>query len=215
MIRQRFTIFFSRPSSDSTILTLTMSSTVYLVVGASRGIGQELVNQLSAKSDTKVIATVRKSVDFGKKNIETLILDQTDTASVKAAAAKVKEIDVLILNAAIGENEKLLSTSEERLQQYLSTNVLGVHRVVEAFLPALRARKTRKIIIISSLSGSMKCQVGAEFGFSGPYAVTKAANNMQAIQYHNELHKDGFIVVPIHPGWVGSNSTDHRSMHDS
>lgn len=33
-------------------------------------------------------------------------------------------------------------------------------------------------------------------------SVTKAANNMQAVQFHRELYKDGFTVVPLHPGWV-------------
>jgi NAD(P)-dependent dehydrogenase (short-subunit alcohol dehydrogenase family) len=179
-----------------------MSSKIYLVVGASRGIGQELITQLSQDASNHVLATVRKSVDFGKPNVETLILDQTNSESVRAAASKVKEVDTLILNAAIGEDEKLTTTSEERLQQYLNTNVVGVHRVISAFLPALKARQTRKIIIISSFSGSCELQIGADFGFSGPYSVTKAANNMQVVQYHNELHKDGFTIVPIHPGWV-------------
>lgn len=28
---------------------------------------------------------------------------------------------------------------------------------------------------------------------------------MLAVQYHNELHKDGFTVIPIHPGWVATD----------
>lgn len=177
-------------------------SKVYLVVGASRGIGQELATQLSANSSDQVIATVRKPVDFGKSNVRTLKLDQSDPTSVVEAATQVKEIDTLILNAAIGDDEKLLTTSGERLQNYLTTNVLGVHRVIAAFLPALKVKQTKQVVIISSTSGSLEKQRGAKLGFMGPYSVTKAANNMQVVQYHNELYEGGFTIIAMHPGWV-------------
>lgn len=180
-----------------------MPSQTCLVIGASRGIGYGLVEQLSADSSNKVIATVCKPFDFGKSNVETLVLDQSSTSSVQDAASKLSTpIDTLILNAAIGLDEALLSTSEDRLNEYLNTNILGVQRVVNAFLPALRRGTAKKIVIITSYSGSNTAQRGAEFGLRGPYAVTKTANNMQAVQLHNELRGEGFVVAPVHPGWV-------------
>jgi NAD(P)-dependent dehydrogenase (short-subunit alcohol dehydrogenase family) len=105
----------------------------------------------------------------------------------------------LIINAAIGDSEQLASTTSSRLSEYLNANVVGPLRVVNAFLPALRARKTRKVVLISSVSGSIDTQIKSPEGsFGGPYAVTKGAVNMLAVQYHNELHdSEGFIILPI------------------
>lgn len=177
-----------------------------LVTGASRGVGKELVRQLSTDSNNIVIGTVRNPVDFDRSNARTIILDQASSTSVADAASCVKELDVLILNAAMGDDEKLLATSGERFQEYLDVNITGVFRVVKAFLPALRVGKSHRIVLVSSTSGSMALQNGAQAGFTGPYAVTKAACNMLAVQLHNELHKpEGFTVVMIHPGWVATD----------
>ncbi len=201
----------SSGSGTTTNTTTTMSapsssSKTVLVVGASRGIGHQLVEQLSQQLHHQVIASVRSDTGFGSPAVKAIQLDQSSADSVKAAAAQVKELDTLIINAAMGDNEKLLSTSDDRMAQYMDINVTGVLRVVKAFLPALRARKTRQIVLVSSTSGSLARQVNVKSGFVGPYAVSKAALNMVAVQLHNELHAgEGFTVVPIHPGWVATD----------
>jgi len=77
----------------------------------------------------------------------------------------------------MGDDEKLVQTSDETLTRYLDVNVVGPHRVIRAFLPALRKGKGRKIVLISSGSGSCGIQVetGGKRGFAGPYSVSKAA----------------------------------------
>ena len=179
-----------------------MGPSTTVVIGASRGIGLGLAKYLARNSKDQVIATMRKPFSLDAANIQVLELDQTDSASVEKAAEKVKEADTLIVNGAIGEDELLTQISSERLSQYLNTNVVGVHRVINAFLPALRARGTKRIIYISSTAASLTNQVGETWGLRGPYATSKAAGNMLTIQFHNELHAEGFTVVSIHPGWV-------------
>lgn len=182
------------------------STSNILVIGVARGLGKELVTQLSANPQNNVLGTSRHAVEIGLPNVKILTLDQTSASSVQEAATLVPELDTIILNGAIGGPEKILSTSEDRLQQYLDTNVIGVFRIVQAFLPALRAGKSRKIVFISSQSGSMERQVDAKRGFTGPYAVSKAACNMLAVQLHNELHEaEGFTVVTMHPGWIATD----------
>ncbi|OAA54917.1 short chain dehydrogenase [Cordyceps fumosorosea ARSEF 2679] len=189
-----------------------------LVVGASRGVGKELVRQLAQQHpEARVIASVRSPVDDDDDagddddghpagNVRHITLDQSCSKSVSEAALAVGALDTLIVNAAVGDDERLLDTSDERMARYLDVNVTGVLRVVRAFLPALKARKTRQVVLVSSTSGSLARQVGARAGFRGPYAVSKAALNMLAVQLHNELHADhGFTVVPVHPGWVATD----------
>jgi NAD(P)-dependent dehydrogenase (short-subunit alcohol dehydrogenase family) len=183
-----------------------MPSRSYLVTGASRGIGLELARQLASQPNAIVYAGMRnppKVSPFGDaKNVHIIQLDQTSTKSVAAAAAQISELDSLILNAAIGEDDHLTSITSQRLTTYLDSNVVGPHRVVQAFLPALLTRPTRKIIYISSTAGSLRGQVGTSWGLQGPYAVTKAAGNMMVVQWDNELRRQNFTVVSVHPSWV-------------
>jgi hypothetical protein len=51
----------------------------------------------------------------------------------------------------------------------------------------------------------LQVQIGSKAGFHGPYAVSKAALNTQAVQWHNELNGHDFTVVPLHPGWVATD----------
>ncbi|CAG9976105.1 unnamed protein product [Clonostachys byssicola] len=169
-----------------------------LIVGASRGIGAELAKQFAAVPKYNVIAAVRTlptdtNADISS-NYGRIQLDQTSPESVAAAAKHVDSVDILILNAAIGGEEYMATTSDERLLEYLASNVVGPHRVIREFLPALR-----------KASGSLARQVEAHPGFAGPYSVSKAAGNMLVVQYQNELRGEGICVAALHPGWVATD----------
>ncbi|KAK0436432.1 hypothetical protein EV421DRAFT_1124523 [Armillaria borealis] len=177
-----------------------------LVVGASRGLGLAIVRELQNRPSTTVIATVRSFIPLeGVDTLTDVDISSDDSIATAAQHPLVQDLDVIIINAAMGAPGRLLSTSTDTLAEYLSTNVVGPHRVVSAFLPALRRGKDKKIVFISSLAGSLHTQIGNSFGLMGPYTVTKAGCNMLAVQYHNELEKEGFIVVPVHPGWVATD----------
>ncbi|KAJ7484281.1 hypothetical protein FB451DRAFT_1231969 [Mycena latifolia] len=190
------------------------SEQIVLVIGASRGIGLALIQELATRPNTQVIGTVRASNSgLDVPNVKFITLDITDDESVAKAASEIPELDTLIINAGMGKRDPLTSTSTADLATYLTVNVLGPHRAIRAFLPALRARKTRRIISISSTSGSIGQQaLPGSTGLAGSYGVSKAALNMLAVQFHNELQGEGFTVVPVHPGWV---ATDMGNLHGS
>ncbi|KAF7365535.1 hypothetical protein MVEN_00426700 [Mycena venus] len=183
---------------------------IVLVVGASRGIGLALVEELAARPNTLAIGTVRSpsaALD-AVPNIKVLTLDLADDESIAKAASMIPELDTLIINAGMGKRDPVSTTSTADLGTYLNINVLGPHRAIRAFLPALHARKTRRIIAISSSSGSIGQQaLPGSVGLAGCYGTSKAALNMLMVQFHNELQKEEprFTVVPIHPGWVATD----------
>lgn len=184
---------------------------IVLVVGASRGIGLALLKELAETPNTKAFGTVRVPGTVNIPNSTILTLDISNDASVLEAAAQIPELDAIIINAGMGKKDPVTTTSTADLAAYLDTNVLGPHRVIRAFLPALRARKTRRIVLMSSSSGSIGQQaLPGSIGLAGCYGTTKAALNMLAVQTHNELQKEEFTVVPIHPGWV---ATDMGNAH--
>ncbi|KAK0548490.1 hypothetical protein OC861_001668 [Tilletia horrida] len=174
------------------------------VVGASQGIGLAVAQRLAARGDN-VYASVRTVKPLeGIKGSNILKLDVLDQASIDAAAAQVSTLDTLYVNAAIGDHEELLTTTPERLTEYFASNVVGVHRVVLAFLPALRKGTKKEIVLTTSGLGSLAFTVGApkDSKPEGGYSITKTALNSYANQLQIALLGEGFKVVPIHPGVV-------------
>ncbi|KAF8217634.1 hypothetical protein K438DRAFT_1556115 [Mycena galopus ATCC 62051] len=183
---------------------------IILVVGASRGIGRALVEELASTPNTLTIGTVRggNAALDAFLNVKVVTLDLVDDESIAKAASTIPELDTLIINAGMGKRDPVSSTSTADLSTYFDINVLGPHRVIRAFLPALRARKTRRIIAISSTSGSLGQQaLPGSVGLAGCYGTSKTALNMLMVQFHNELQAEQprFTVVPIHPGWVATD----------
>ncbi|KAK0473570.1 hypothetical protein IW261DRAFT_1657391 [Armillaria novae-zelandiae] len=155
-----------------------------LVIGASRGLGLALAKELQTRTSTTVVATVRSTAPL--EGIDTLTdVDITSDTSITKAAQHplVQNLDVIIINAAIGGLDALTATSPPILESYLATNVIGPHRV-----------------------GSFKSTQSPTWMWrTGVYSVSKAALNMLAVQYADELKEEGFVVVPVHPGWVATD----------
>ncbi|KAF5382255.1 hypothetical protein D9757_008941 [Collybiopsis confluens] len=184
---------------------MTIGKPIAVVIGASRGIGAEFVKQLD-EAGYYVVATVRKPTDVPGASKVVDSVDLASDESIEEAAQCISEADLLIVNASIGADELLLTTDSKEMSRYLDINVNGTHRVIRAFLPALRARKTRKIVVLTTFCGSCELAITQPFPtFNGPYAVSKAALNMLAIQFHRELAKEEFVVVPVDPGWVDTD----------
>ncbi|KAI8051927.1 4-dihydrotrisporin dehydrogenase [Gilbertella persicaria] len=207
-------------------------SLIYVVTGASRGIGLAFVKQL-VKRDAIVFACARNPessielqdlIQANKQQIFPITIDITHTSSIQVLDQKVtSSIDVLINNAGIaGTNEyNIETTPREEYTKVFNTNVFGVSDVTKAMIPLLKLRETKKIINISSVLGSVSAMDGTRGSGQGPvYSISKSALNMMTRLTANHLQPEGFIVFAIHPGWVktdmGGNHapvTQEESVH--
>ncbi|KAI8051899.1 4-dihydrotrisporin dehydrogenase [Gilbertella persicaria] len=194
-------------------------SSVYVITGASRGIGLEFVRQIAAKGNT-VFACARnpdaseglqKLVD--NKKVFSVKLDTTNEESLKAAVKEIEKhasegIDVLINNAGIGSKSSINpeTVSKSDLLKTFETNVCGTSEATQAFLPLLRKRgqdKVKKIVNISSILGSLaKINEINPNGGVVDYNISKTALNMLTRVTAHVLEKENFIVYASHPGWV-------------
>lgn len=130
----------------------------------------------------------------------TLQFDVRDEAAVRAAAEQVSDpIDVLIANAGAYGPQRQSSTDMdfEGALDLLSINTLGPLRVVQAFLPLVKRGARPRIVLMSSILGSMSL----EGTFNVAYRVSKAGLNKIAQCLAADL-KAEVIVVTMHPGWV-------------
>jgi NAD(P)-dependent dehydrogenase (short-subunit alcohol dehydrogenase family) len=185
-------------------------STVSLVTGANRGIGQEVCRQLAARGHT-VLLTARSAEAAAAAaktvNATPLRLDVTDSESVAGAVAAVQDrygkLDVLVNNAAITYDtwQRAITADLGVVRQAAETNLYGPWLMAEQFLPLLRNSDHPRIVNVSSESGSLTSMGGG----TPAYAVSKAALNALTRMLAAELRAEHILVNAVCPGWVATD----------
>jgi norsolorinic acid ketoreductase len=187
----------------------------YLITGASRGIGVEMVRILSNRPGTVVFAGVRdpssasadlKQIASANSNIHIIKLDSATEGDAKTAAKTIEEIagglDIVIANAAIAQDwHPLVEVAPQQLYEHFKINTIGPLVLFQAVYPLLLKRKTRKFVTVSSLVGMITDMLKEP---QTAYGTSKAALNFITKRIHLEHSGEGFIAFPIHPGNVNT-----------
>lgn len=194
-----------------------MQKTIF-ITGASSGLGRATALLFRSKG-WKVIATMR---DPGKEtelaeldNIIPQQLDVTNTESIETAVSNTlasHKIDVVFNNAGYGLMGALEALTDQQIVKEIYTNLLGVIRVTQAFIPHFREKKQGLFISTTSMGGL--------FGFPlhSIYHATKFGVEgwSESMSFELSLHNIG--IKTIAPGGFSTNflgrSLD-RSSHPS
>ena len=159
---------------------------VAVITGAAGGMAGGLAAGFRA-AGYDVIAVDRAAADG------VVALDVTDTAAVKAFAAAIDSLDVLI-NAA-GVLRRHDEYDADVFANVLDINLTGGLRLATALKPAL-ARARGSIINVASMYAY----------FGAPHAPAYAASKGGVVQLTRSLAvawaKDGIRVNAIAPGWI-------------
>ena len=148
-----------------------------VVVGASRGIGCEIVKQLAENSDNTILALSRNVLkmesefaEFGNVSCEKLDLaSETVKTDCEVLFGGLTAIDVLINNAGFLINKPFTELTREEIQASYDVNVFGVMETVQA---ALSKMSIGHIVNISSIGGF---QGSVKFPGLTAYSTSKAA----------------------------------------
>jgi NAD(P)-dependent dehydrogenase (short-subunit alcohol dehydrogenase family) len=191
-----------------------------LVTGGNRGLGLAITKELVQIGATAIV--VCRSSDpsleklVGKYNVYKGV-DITDTNAIKAVAKKVKrdggDIDVVINNAGYFYEpcEKILDDTlnfEEQLKQ-IDICALGPLRMNSALVNAGALAKDAKLVIITSQAGSVEWRKTQNKDEGGDYGhhMSRAACNIAGVLQAEELRKNGYTVILLHPGFNRTEMT--------
>ena len=196
-----------------------------MITGANSGIGLEFTKQYIAKGWTIIVTHRRKetpqslaelAAKYDKLRIEKL--DVTSEEQTHALAAKLANvpIDVLINNAGVYNDRKNCKPEDDECvgdwstsgfgkldyklwETIYSVNVKGNLLVAESFYDNVKASKLKKIVSISSSTGSL---TGSPTESPGSifYRSSKAALNKAMRIVAATTKKDGVTVVMLNPG---------------
>jgi len=189
-------------------------SKVWLITGASRGLGREITRAALDAGET-VVATAR-STDavrdaFGGDHdrLHVLALDITDAEAANAGAAETIErfgaIDVLVNNAGYAELGFFETFTDAAVRRQFEVNLFGTMNVARAVAPHMRARRSGFIVTISSVSGLVSNAGGAV------YSASKFAVEGWMEGFAQELAPLGVRSLLVEPGMLRTDFMDGKS----
>jgi NAD(P)-dependent dehydrogenase (short-subunit alcohol dehydrogenase family) len=194
---------------------------LYLVTGASAGIGFEIARGL-AKSDHKpnvILAcrdrakgeTVRARIETetGNPNLEVLVVDLSNHKSIRNGAEEFSKthavLDALINNA--GTSSPARQQSADGIELTFATNVIGYFLLTNLLLDALKRSLAGRIVNMASEMAYGLDLDDVEFkkrtyNASTAYAQSKQADRMLTWAYARRLEGTAVTANSMSPGAV-------------
>lgn len=178
-----------------------------LIVGASRGLGLELVKKYAAGGKNSVIATSRsKPSEKSLNNVSWIsgIDIATEDAGKKIAAfckEKSFSLDTVIITAGFFPSESFDEPNWDDEVKTYAISAIGpvflVHHIVKG---GIVANQGAKIILVSSESGSITLRHQSEGGGNYAHHASKSALNMVGKLLALDLKDKGIAVGLVHVG---------------
>lgn len=135
--------------------------------------------------------------------LETVDLDVTSDDSASRAITEIERragpVSVLVNNAGIAIAAVMEEVSVDDLRKQFETNVFGAVRMTQRVLPAMRERRSGRIINMSSVAGKVSNPL------FGPYSGSKHALEAISDAMRMEVAPFGIRVVLIEPGFIPTN----------
>jgi short-subunit dehydrogenase len=184
-----------------------------LITGASSGIGEALA-RLYAKDGHSLVLLARredrlnalKSELSEAKSVELVVVDVSDFELLQEMIKRLDDIDMVILNAGTSLGHSLEITHFSDFKKLYDINLLSNHAILEVLLPQFCAKKSGKIVFISSLASLVSMPT------SVAYSSSKSAINAYAEGIRYKYKNDGIKVINILPGFIKSEMTDKNSF---
>ncbi len=181
---------------------------VALVTGASTGIGHALAKELAARGWAvgllarrgDLLAALADELAAIGARVAWASADVTDRAATEGAVASIVAalgpVDLLVANAGGSEPSPAHTVPVDAAIRVMQLNYFGVLHAVGAVLPAMLARRSGHLAVVSSVASFRGMPQ------HGAYCASKAAVSTLFEAFRIDLRGSGIDVTTIHPGFV-------------
>jgi len=193
--------------------TIDLMGKVVVITGGSRGLGLAMAEECASQgARVAICARDRGELDAAKQQIERkfgveVLAEVCDVGSnddveefMTAVLSRFGQIDLLINNAGVIVVGPLDSQTLTDYQECMDVMFWGVVYPTLSALPHMKARKTGRIVNITSIGGKI----------SVPHLVPYCAAKFAAVGFSEglraELLKDGVKVTTVCPGLMRTGS---------
>ncbi|MBO4271462.1 SDR family oxidoreductase [Microbispora triticiradicis] len=182
---------------------MRIEGSVALVTGANRGLGRCFAAALLNRGAARVYAAARRPETVDLPGVVPLALDITDPASVRAAAERAHDVDLLINNAGISTGSSFLAGTLDDIRLEMETHYFGTLAMAREFAPVLGRNGGGAILnVLSVLSWFTAPQVAG-------YSAAKAAALQLTNSLRLELKEQGTLVTALHVGYMDTDMAAH------
>jgi NAD(P)-dependent dehydrogenase (short-subunit alcohol dehydrogenase family) len=198
-----------------------MSQRVFLLTGATSGIGKAIAFGLAKTGETVLLVArdqdKRNAVydeimaEIQNPNVDFLTCDLSSIGSIRNFAlhlqSKYPKIDVLINNAAVVTRERKMSMDGHELM--FATNHLGPFLLTNLLFDQLKASGSARILNITAPSTTKvnfeDLESRENFNYLNVFGATKMMNLLFTFELARRLEGSGVTANAIHPGLARSN----------
>lgn len=189
---------------------MKFSDKIIWITGASSGIGEALVYELSKKG-AEIIISARRAEELervknncaNKEKIFIRTLDLSKHHEIPLIANEIinkhGSIDILINNGGISQRSLAKETPIEIDKKIMDINFFGTVCLTKSVLPSMLERKKGHIVVMSSLTGKFGTQLRSA------YSASKHALHGFFDTLRYETWKEGLKITIICPGFVKTN----------
>lgn len=175
------------------------------VTGSSRGIGRAIAIRL-AKDGYKVIVhgadnrikaeETKNIIEQNGGNAEIIISDLTDLEKTRELCEKVREVDVLVLNASLQYRTPWQEITTKACYEQLNCNFVSSMMLIQAVADNMKKKGWGRIITVGSV------QEAKPHPDMLVYSASKAAQTNMMKSLSLQLAKDGITVNNVAPGVI-------------
>jgi NAD(P)-dependent dehydrogenase (short-subunit alcohol dehydrogenase family) len=185
-----------------------------LITGCSSGIGYDAAHGLR-KRGWRVFASCRQAKDCARlraEGFDSPLIDYADAATIESGLAEVLAatggtLDALYNNGAFACPGAAEDLPRDALRAIFETNVFGVHDLMRAVVPVMRAQGHGRIVNCSSVLGL----VGLKW--RGAYVSTKFALEGLSDVWRIEMADTPIRIILIEPGPITSDIRKNAIPH--
>jgi 3-hydroxy acid dehydrogenase / malonic semialdehyde reductase len=183
-------------------------SRIYILTGASRGIGRAIAEKLIAKGDS--VVGIGRKFEWESPLLRQICLDLSDLTNLPKALESLKKevgsINGIICSAGRGRFGSLEEFSYAQIRELVDLNFLSQVYLIKAFLPLLKEKKEGDILVIgseSALNGKRRGSI---------YCSSKFALRGFCQALREECASSSIRVTLINPGMVKTAFFDTLSF---